>query len=86
MTDQELDAAVNAAIDTIKNRGHLRDALVLFVASAELARELVGRAIMERPADAADTRQLDKILENELSLARCLRTLMIHHDYADRPS
>jgi hypothetical protein len=87
VTDQELDQAVNAAIDTINARAHLKDALLLFIRNAMEAQALLSRAIEERgDVRPADIRTTERILKNELMWSKQLLGLMRDHDYEGRMS
>jgi hypothetical protein len=88
MTDQELDQAVNAAIDTINARGQLKDALLLFIRSAMDAHDLLSRAIEERGGDVRpeDVRMTDRILKSELMWSKHLLGLIRDHDFEGRMS
>jgi hypothetical protein len=88
MTDHELDLAVNAACETLTRRSDLKHALVLFVASAERARELLEQAMKERPDEirTEDVQKTAKLLVIELENARLLRNLIRDHDYGDLAS
>jgi hypothetical protein len=88
VTDQELDRAVNAAIETINARANLKDALLLFVRNAMDAHELLVRAIEERGGDvrSEDVQRTNRILKSELMWSKHLLGLIRDHDFEGRAS
>jgi hypothetical protein len=75
VTDQELDQAVNAAIDTINFRADLKHALEHFIECGDVARELLSRATNEANP------MTDRVLKTELMWAKHLRDLIQAHDF-----
>jgi hypothetical protein len=75
VTDQELDLAVNAAIDTINFRADLKHALDHFIECGDVARRLLERATKEAHP------MTDRVLKTELMWAKHLRDLIHDHDF-----